>query len=109
MIEQDASNADETRLVGIDLGVSLTVANLQASALWYEDVLGFTVRQRFEREGTLMAVSLLSGRVGILLTQDDGARGEGRAKGEGFSIQITTEENIDAIAARVRARGVPLD
>jgi len=100
---------NETTLVGRELSVSLTVADPEASAVWYQKVLGFAVRQRFEREGTLMAVSLRSGQVSILVTRDDGARGEGRAKGEGFSIQITTDADIDAVAAHVRAHGGVLD
>jgi uncharacterized glyoxalase superfamily protein PhnB len=43
--------------------------------------------------------------VRILLNQDDGVRGMDRAKGEGFSLQFTTPQDVDGIAARVRARG----
>jgi predicted enzyme related to lactoylglutathione lyase len=44
-----------------------------------------------------------------LLTQDTGARGTDRVKGEGFSLQITTPQDIDALAAGVVARGGTLD
>lgn len=91
------------------LAASLTVANLQTSLAWYRDVLGFTVARTFEREGKLLAASLRAGTVPLLLTQDDGARGTDRVKGEGISLQFTTAQNIDEMAKRVRERGVTLD
>jgi uncharacterized glyoxalase superfamily protein PhnB len=87
------------------LGASLTASSLQTSLAWYRDVLGFTVARTFDRDGTMFAASLRAGAVAILLTQDDGARGLDRIKGEGISLQLTTAQNIDALAARVRERG----
>ena len=60
---------------------------------------------KFEREGRLFAVSLKAGAVELLLGQDDGAKGEGRVKGEGFSLQITTTQDVDALAKRIQDRG----
>jgi uncharacterized glyoxalase superfamily protein PhnB len=96
-------------LQGVSLSASLTVNDLEKSLAWYCDVAGFVVDQRYEREGKLMAVSLKAGEVRVLLTQDDGAKGANRAKGEGFSLMITTDQDVDAIASRVRERGVTLD
>lgn len=76
---------------------------------WYRDVLGFSVSQKYEREGTLRAVSLAAGAAKILLSQDDGTKGLDRARGEGMSLQITTAQNIDAIAQRARAAGGSLE
>jgi uncharacterized glyoxalase superfamily protein PhnB len=87
------------------LGASLTVAALDSSLAWYRDVLGFTVARTFDRDGKMYAASLRAGAVAILLTQDDGARGANRAKGDGMSLQITTAQNIDELAARVREHG----
>ncbi|MDB4882477.1 MAG: Glyoxalase-like domain protein [Gemmatimonadetes bacterium] len=87
------------------LSASLTVRDLKSSLDWYRDVLGFTVARTFERAGTLFAASLRAGAVPILLTQDDGAKGADRVKGEGISLQLTTAQNIDELAARVRERG----
>jgi lactoylglutathione lyase len=92
-------------LRGRDLNVSLTVNDLQKSLAWYVDVAGFTVDRRHEREGKLVAVSLKAGDVRILLGQDDGAKGWDRVKGEGFSMQITTAQNIDDIASWIKERG----
>jgi len=96
-------------LVAQSLQVSLTVAAPRASAAWYRDALGFTIDREFEREGRLIAVRLRAGDVQVLLTQEDGAKGTVRQKGEGFSFQITTTQPIDAIAARARQAGAALD
>ena len=90
---------------GRSLAASLTVSDLQRSLAWYRDVVGFTVDRKFEREGRLAAVALKAGAVELLLGQDDGARGEGRIKGEGFSLQITTTQDVDALAKRIKDRG----
>ena len=67
------------------LSVSLTVKDLDKSLVWYQDVVGFTVDQKYEREGKLRAVALKAGEVRVLIGQDDGAKGWDRVKGEGFS------------------------
>ena len=87
------------------LSASLTVKDLPASLAWYSDVLGFTVAQTHERDGKMFAVSLRAGPVAILLTQDNGARGSDRVKGAGMSLRLTTSQNIDELATRVRERG----
>ena len=91
------------------LSASFTVKDLNTSLAWYRDVLGFTVMQRHERAGVFRAVSLAAGNARVLLAQDDGAKGMDRAKGEGFSLMLTTDESIDEIAARVKANGGVLD
>jgi len=90
---------------GRTLAASLTVSDLQRSLAWYRDVVGFTVDRKFEREGRLAAVALKAGAVELLLGQDDGAKGESRVKGEGFSLQITTTQDVDALAKRIQDRG----
>lgn len=94
---------------GRDLFASLTVNDLEKSLAWYCDVMGFTIERRIEREGRLVAVSLKAGTVGILIGQDDGAKGLNRVKGEGFSLQITTAQNLDEFAARIKAAGGTLE
>jgi catechol 2,3-dioxygenase-like lactoylglutathione lyase family enzyme len=96
-------------LNGVSLEAALTVASLERSTAWYVDVLGFSIDRRHERGGRLVAVSLQAGAVRLLLTQDDGAKGTGRVKGEGFSLQITTRQSADDIAARIKAQGGVLD
>lgn len=89
------------------LTASLTVRDLAASRDWYRDALGFAVDREIEREGTLRAIAIRAGAVRLMLNQDDGAKGQDRVKGAGLSLMITTRQDIDAIAARVRARGTP--
>lgn len=92
-----------------DLGASLTVADLDRSRAWYRDVLGFSIEREYDREGHVFAVALSAGSVNVLLTQDNGARGLGRTKGEGFSLQFTTRQDIDALAASAKDAGATLD
>ncbi len=89
----------------LSLEASLTVADLPKSLAWYRDVMGFSEDRRHEREGKLMAVSLKAGNVRILIGQDDGARGWERVKGEGFSLQFTTDQSVDELANRIRSVG----
>ena len=96
-------------MIAKSLEVSLTAADLMTSVDWYCGVLGFTVHKRYERGAVLMAVALQAGSVRILLTQDDGSKGRERVKGDGFSFQLTTDEDIDALADRARQAGVVLD
>ena len=92
-----------------NLSVSLTVKDVQASLAWYRDVLGFAVNQQYDRGGKLQAVSLSAGNARVLISQDDGSKGADRAKGDGFSMMLTTNESIDEIATRIKARGGTLE
>lgn len=91
------------------LSVSLTVKDIQVSLAWYRDVVGFSEVRRIEREGKLRAVSLQAGDARIAINQDDGAKGWTRVKGEGFSLNVTTSQSIDAIAKGIRDRGGSLE
>lgn len=103
------ASAGTESLHGRALTASLTVRDLLASLDWYRDVLGFAVESMHEREGRLLAVTLRAGEVRILIGQDDGSKGADRVKGEGFSLMITTAQNIDDVATRIRAHGGMLD
>src|ERR1043166_8084341 len=110
----DSPNPQTTQVAADPLSAqsieaSLTVADVPRSVAWYRDALGFTVDREFERGGRLLAVSLRAGVVRILVTQDDGAKGLDRVKGEGFSLQLTTTQDIDRLAARARQTGTSLD
>jgi predicted enzyme related to lactoylglutathione lyase len=41
----------------------------------------------------------------VLITQDNGEKGADRPRGEGFSLRVTTAQNIDDLAARIKERG----
>jgi lactoylglutathione lyase len=104
-----AADAQPAPLHARSLGASLTVKDLEQSLAWYHGVVGFAVDQRMERDGQLRAVAVRAGDVRLLLNQDDGAKGWERSKGEGMSLMITTAQDIDGIAARIRAAGGTLD
>src|SRR5437016_5233762 len=109
-VPDSASQRPETEsLEARSLSASLTVKDLERSLAWYQHVVGFTVDRKHEREGKLRAVSLRAGDVRILIGQDDGAKGWDRVKGEGFSLQITTNQNVDEIAKRIKQLGGTLE
>lgn len=91
------------------LGVSLTVRDLAASIAWYRDVAAFVIDRTYERDGTVFAARVKAGDVEMLLTQDDGAKGLDRARGDGFSMMLTTTMDVDRYAAEIAARGGVID
>lgn len=91
------------------LGLSLTVKDFARSLAWYTQVLGFAKARDFVREGVITGAALTAGDTEISLNQDDGKKGKDRVLGQGFSIRLTTEQNIDEIAARVKDAGGKLD
>jgi lactoylglutathione lyase len=86
-------------------GPSFTVGDLQKSLVFYRDVLGFTPRERWEKDGQLQGIELVAGSVVFWLGQDDWKKGRDRVKGLGFRMYCGTTQDIDALAARVRAGG----
>ncbi len=84
---------------------SFTVNEIEKSVAWYRDVLGFTVKERWEREGKLAGVEMAAGDVSFLLSQDDWQKGRDRVKGEGFRVYCTTVQDVDRLAGRIRERG----
>jgi catechol 2,3-dioxygenase-like lactoylglutathione lyase family enzyme len=89
-------------------GPSFTVNDIQRSLAFYRDVLGFTVKDRWEENGELRGVELLAGSVRFWLGQDDWKKGRDRAKGQGFRMYCGTAQDIDGLAERLRAAGWPL-
>ena len=107
--DSSADVATHPPLMAQSLDASLTTADVNRSRDWYRDVLGFVVDREFQRDDTLFAVSMRAGSIRILLTQDNGGRGANRTKGEGFSLQITTPQDIDAIADHAKRSGAQLE
>lgn len=106
---EEAKRSQPESFRGRALSVSITATDLQTSLAWWRDVVGFTVDQEHEHEGKLVAVSLLAGGVRVVLGRDDGAKGWDRKKGEGMSLTITTAQDVDELAAGMKARGGTLD
>jgi catechol 2,3-dioxygenase-like lactoylglutathione lyase family enzyme len=86
-------------------GPSFTVNDLQKSLSFYCDVLGFTVKERWEQDGELRGVEIVAGSVSFWLGQDDWKKGRDRVKGQGFRMYCGTSQNVDSIAERIRAAG----
>ena len=110
MTTEATANAPSTRAAHEALDtrgvqISLTAKDVQQSIAWYRDVLGFAVEYPMERDGKVFAAAMRSGAARIILNQDDGGRGWERVKGEGFAITFDTAQDVDAIAAGIKARG----
>ncbi len=86
-------------------GPSLTVNDIEKSLIWYRDVLGFSVGDRWEPEGKLAGVEMKAGNVSFWLTQDDWKKGRNRVKGEGFRMYCETDQDVDHLADRIKAKG----
>jgi lactoylglutathione lyase len=84
---------------------SFTVNDLQRSLAWYRDGLGFFVSERWEEGGQLVGVMLKAGGCHLGLSQDDFSKGRDRTKGIGFRIWCETLQDVDSIAARLKAFG----
>ena len=87
------------------LSISLTVKDLAKSVAWYTDTLGFTIEMKYERDGKVRGYALKAGDARIGIGQDDGAKGWERIKGQGCSLQITTDQRVDDLANRIKAKG----
>ncbi|HXV87217.1 MAG TPA: VOC family protein [Gemmatimonadales bacterium] len=87
------------------LSPTLTVADIQASMDWYQKVLLFTLEETWEHAGKVAGASMKAGSVQLMLTQDDWAKGRDRVKGEGFRMYLSTAQDVDALAAGIKARG----
>lgn len=107
--EHARKRAEPTSFRARALSVSLTVKDLQKSLAWYRDVVGFTLDLMHERDGKARSASLKAGDVRIRLNQDDGAKGWTRVKGEGLSLYLSTVQDVDGIAKRIKERGGTLE
>jgi lactoylglutathione lyase len=84
---------------------SFTVNDIDKSLAWYRDVLGFTAGDRWEMDGVLRGVELSAGDVLFMIGQDDWQKGRDRVKGVGVRLYCETDQDIDKIAARIKAAG----
>ena len=82
-----------------------TVNDLARSIAFYRDTLGFTAGETWSAGGKLMGMELKAGAVTLWLMQDDWAKGRDRVKGVGHRTYFTTVQDIDALAARIKAAG----
>ena len=112
MTEQQSSTSVKDKAGTLKLSAvmpSITVSDLGASIAWYRDVMGFVVGNEIEHEGQRVGAMISAGSVGFLLGQDDFAKGKDRQKGIGFRLYCVSEQDIDELAAGIKARGGTLD
>jgi catechol 2,3-dioxygenase-like lactoylglutathione lyase family enzyme len=91
------------------MSAALTVNDLERSIDFYVKGLGFTISQRWERDGKLNGVMLVAGSCEIGLAQDDWAKGRDRVKGVGVSFYAETGQSLDLIASLAREHGIEPD
>ncbi|HEX7337775.1 MAG TPA: VOC family protein [Gemmatimonadales bacterium] len=84
---------------------TFTVNDIGRSEAWYRDGLGFYVAERWEEGGRLQGLMLKAGACEFGLSQDDFSKGRDRTKGVGFRLWCTTTQDVDALAARLKAFG----
>jgi len=87
------------------VGVGLTVNDVRKSLAWYRDILGFVAGEEWRQDGALMGIEVRAGSVTIWLGQDDWKKGRDRPKGEGVRLYGRTAQDIDRLAALIKARG----
>ena len=88
----------------------LTVNDIGASVAWYRDVVGLELAQEWKTEGgQVMGATMTAGDFNFNLAQDDFAKGRERAKGVGFRVYCETDQDVDDLAAAIKARGGNLD
>ncbi len=91
------------------LAAGLTANDAVASIKRDRDVLGFSVKERWEHEGTFLGGSVVRGGVTVNIGQDDWELGRDRKKGQGVRLYITTADNIDTYGRAITSRGGTLD
>jgi uncharacterized glyoxalase superfamily protein PhnB len=85
---------------------SLTVDDLDVSIKFYTDVLGFIVTDTWTSDdGKRLGVMLKAGLCELGLSQDDWGKGRDRKKGLGVRLWCKTEQDVDALAARIKDAG----
>jgi uncharacterized glyoxalase superfamily protein PhnB len=103
------SRTDPESLRLRSISASFSVDDLEKSLAWYRDVVGFTIEETFEHEGKVAGASLVAGASHLFIGQDDGAKGWDRVKGVGFRLFLHTVQDVDQLAAGIKARGGTLD
>jgi len=88
------------------LSVAITADDIGKSVAFWVDGVGFHVKQRWEEDGKLLGVELIAGACTIGLSQDDWGKGRNRTKGVGISVYADTAQSLDALAERLRSRGI---
>jgi len=104
MKDRRVSKKETLRLRAVE--PSFTVGDLKRSVAFYTTALGFVVDEEYKGpDGTVQDIMLKAGICRLGLSQDDWAKGRDRQKGLGVRVWCTTVQDIDAVAARIKAAG----
>ncbi len=87
------------------LNPSMTVNDLGKSLAWYRDVLGCQIGELWQHDGVVMGAELKAGDVALMISQDDWKMGRDRVKGAGIRLYCSTTQDVDKMAAGIKARG----
>lgn len=87
------------------VSAALYVKDLYQSVEWYREKVGFFVEKTFQRDGKVTGVALRAGDVRLMINQDDVGTERDRVRSAGFTLQFTTAQDIDALAAAIEQRG----
>ncbi len=104
---RDRSQPESLRLTQIT--PAITVDDLDASLAFYRDVLGFTVKETWERDGEVVGAAMVAGTAHFMIGQDDWKKGRDRPKGVALRFWFTASRPVDELAAGVRERGGTLE
>ena len=89
---------------------SMTANDFPRSLAFYTETLGFLVTDTWKDEaGVVRGAMLKAGTCEIGLGQDDWKKGRDRVKGQGCRLYLTTGQDLDALAASIKAKGWPLE
>ena len=88
---------------------SLTVNDLPRSTRLYTEGLGFTLQEEYKMDGKVVGVMLTSGDSGLMLTQDDFAKGKDRVKGTGVRLYVETQQDLQTLAKQAKAAGLSVE
>lgn len=88
---------------------SFTATDLRRSMAFYRDVLGFVIGDEWRENGELAGCEIHAGAVTFMLGQDDFKKGRDRQKGVGTRVWCHTAQDLDRLAAEIKARGGVLD
>ena len=102
-------NGSSPKLDATGISPNFTVSDLSKTVAFYTEGLGFEVQEEHAHEGSVVYVVLKAGSALLGFGQDDFVKGKDRVKGVGFRLWITTEQELEILAARAKAAGITLD
>lgn len=110
MAKRKAAPAVRTKAAPVNKGLisvapGFTANDLAKSMAWYQDILGFTVGQKWESDGQLRGAEMRRDGVSINLGQDDWKMGHDRAKGTATRMYIAMGPSIEDYANGITGRG----